>query len=968
MNSLVRRLTTLVLVASMLVLVYPTPLRARAQDEYPVAQLMEDMSSAAKVGQLFLVTFPGADIADESVIAGLIRDYHIGGVVLLPENGNIINEGNTPLQVATLSWRLQQVAFNATEPATQTLPGAGPPPGPFVPLFIAASHEGNGAPHTSVVNGMTPLPSAMALGATWDPSYAETMGRIVGQELRSLGINMLLGPSLDVLEIPRPESAGDLGIRTFGGDPFWVGRMGQMYVRGVHEGAEGQVAVVAKHFPGMGSSDRSLDEEISTVQRTLDRLRQVDLAPFAAVAQAADPQAQPDGVMVSHIRFRGLEGGRFVTTRPASVDSQLLQRLLALPELAGWREAGGVTVSDGLGVRALQRFYDPSEQAFNSRRIAQEAFLAGNDVLLLSQFGLTDDWNDQINNVVSTITFFRDKYDSDPSFQTLVDAAVARILRLKLALYDDSFVLSDTQPDALRIGVQLGGHREALAAVARDAITLLSPPTPDLVPAPPTPEDDIVIFVDSREERPCAACQPVPLIAPQALQDTIVRLYGPDTTGQIDPALVSSYSLDDLEEYLDAPVLPEPTPSPEGSDITPALAARVEIALGAADWVIFAMLGPRGDPAPPETVTRFLAERAGALRNPNLVVIAYDAPYYLDATEISKLSAYYVAYGHVDPIIEASVRALFGEFGPTGAPPVSVAGIGYNLVAQVSPDPEQTITLEYAVGEPLEEGEPTPTPESADEGEPTPEPPEIQVGTSLRMRTSAILDHNGNPVPDGTPVQFFFSYPQEGLEQSITAPSREGIAETTLRLERTGQLDIAVQSDPLPRTVVLQITIGEEGPAIIVPITRTPRPTQLPTPTDTPEPSPVPQDTPVPTVTPVEQVEETEPEEPPAAVDDEGPGLADLILALTAAVAVASVGFYLARLTNEMTSRALRTALWCLLGGLVLYTAYLLYTPGAAWLRERSGVWASGWVTLVGGSVPLVITLLLSRLRSPAQH
>ena len=109
------------------------------------------------------------------------------------------------------------------------------------------------------------------------------------------------------------------------------------------------------------------------------------------------------------------------------------------------------------------------------------------------------------------------------------------------------------------------------------------------------------------------------------------------------------------------------------------------------------------------------------------------------------------------------------------------------------------------------------------------------------MRTSVILDHNGRPVPDGTPVQFFFSYPQEGLEQSITAPSprraRRGYPQAQ---SRTGQLDIAVQSDPFPRTVVLQITIAVEGPAIIVPITPTPRPTPVPTMTETPVPSPAP--------------------------------------------------------------------------------------------------------------------------------
>jgi len=341
---------TLALVAAVLISLL-SPGVTRAQEEDRVALLMESMSSAAKVGQLFLVTFPGAELADDALIAALIRDYHVGGVVLLSDNGNIVNEGDTPTQVVTLTGQLQQAAWEATQPVTVTFEEE-PPADPFIPLFIAVSHEGNGMPFTGIANGTTQLPSAMALGATWNPTHAETVGRIVGQELGALGVNMLLGPSLDVLDDPRPESAGDLGVRAFGGEPFWVGQMGQAYIRGVHEGGGERVAVVAKHFPGLGASDRSLDEEVSTVQRTLEKLRQIDLAPFSAVAQADDPLARPDGMMVSHIRFQGLEGGRFVKTRPISVDSQVLQRLLGLPELAGWREEGGVTVSDGVGVRA----------------------------------------------------------------------------------------------------------------------------------------------------------------------------------------------------------------------------------------------------------------------------------------------------------------------------------------------------------------------------------------------------------------------------------------------------------------------------------------------------------------------------------------------------------------------------------------------------------------------------------------
>ncbi len=971
MPKLRTRLIALILVV-VVSLPFVPPAGLRAQED-EVAQLMAQMSSAAKVGQLFVVTFPGSEIDERAAIAELIRDYKVGGVLLKPEHGNINNDGNTPAQVARLVNSLQDTAWQATRPVTDTVSD------PFVPLLVAVNQEGNGMPHTSIVSGTTSLPSQMALGATWNVSHTATVGHIVGRELSAMGVNMVFGPSLDVLENPRPASSGDLGVRSFGGEPFWVGQMGKAYIAGVHQGSEDRVAVIAKHFPGLGSSDRSLDEEISTVQRTLEKLKQVDLAPFFAVAQARDPASRPDGVMTAHIRFQGLEGGRFITTSPISVDSSVLRRLLALPEMLDWREAGGVTVSDELGLRALQRFYAPGEQTFNHRRIAQDAFLAGNDLLLLSQFSLGGEWEEQVANIKSTITFFVEKYEGDPSFQVQVDEAVARILRMKLSLYDGSFAYEDVQGDTEVLDDLMRPDIEAVSAIARNAATLLSPPSPDLVPAAPTRDDRIVIFTDARSHRPCATCQPVPYIDPQVLEQTMVELYGPDATGQVEPRLISSFTFADLIAEMDAPA-PTPTPTPiPGEIVTPTIPilSPVGAALQDADWIIFGMLNPTGAPPESAAVQRFLAERVDALRGPNVVLMAYDIPYALDATEISKLSAYYALYDHQLASVRASVRALFGEFAPVGHPPVSVVGINYDLLTQTSPDPQQIIPVYYAltdrvaenegateppvgeqpVPEPTEEGQPPGEPET--EVQPTPEP-RLERGDQIRLRTGVVLDRNGNVVPDGTPVQFVFSYPQEGLEQSVVAPTQDGVSETSLTLDRTGRLDISVQADPVPRRVALQITIQEGGAATIV--TPTPTPTATPTPTPIPSPEPTSTAELIASPTPL-GAGETE------AGDGDGPGsrgrmhVLDLMLALLGALVVSGSGYHLMRQEDRTVTRALRTALWCMVGGLALY---LIYAFGLAYLGLFGGNaqrWVAGGAALVGSAVFLLSAWLVDRRR-----
>ena len=126
----------------------------------------------------------------------------------------------------------------------------------YAPLLIGISQEGDGVPDDQILSGVTPLPNEMAIGATWKTENAEQVGSVLGTELSAMGFNLYLGPSLDVVEAPNPSARSDLGTRSSGGDPYWVGRMGQAYISGLHAGSNGRMIVVAKHFPGRGGSDR----------------------------------------------------------------------------------------------------------------------------------------------------------------------------------------------------------------------------------------------------------------------------------------------------------------------------------------------------------------------------------------------------------------------------------------------------------------------------------------------------------------------------------------------------------------------------------------------------------------------------------------------------------------------------------------------------------------------------------------
>ncbi len=85
----------------------------------------------------------------------------------------------------------------------------------------------------------------------------------------------------------------------------------------------------------------------------------------------------------------------------------------------------------------------------------------------------------------------------------------------------------------------------------------------------------------------------------------------------------------------------------------------------------------------------FLENRSDLIREKLVVVFSAGTPFGLDATEFSKVDAFYSLYSYSPPFIEAAARVLFLEMAPGGASPVSIPGVGYDLIMATSPNPEQ---------------------------------------------------------------------------------------------------------------------------------------------------------------------------------------------------------------------------------------------------------------------------------------
>jgi beta-N-acetylhexosaminidase len=785
----------LIIAIGMASLVPPVSAQAANASQNSVAMekaktLLETMSPEEKVGQLFLVTFQGTQTGEDSNIYKLITEQHVGGVVLRADNDNFAGADETVMAAHDTIMSLQQLNWQYGYSGKGQNASGTQQADHYVPLFVGITQEGDLAPYDQILNGLTILPNEMAIGATWDPQNAETVGSILGAELKTLGINLVFGPSLDVLDVVNTDVGEDLGVRSFGGDPYWVAEMGQAYIKGVHNGSNNKIAVIAKHFPGRGESDRQPEDEVATVRKSLEQLKQIELAPFFAVTnQTNDPQEIAEGLLLSHIRYQGFQGNIRATTRPVSFDATALNQLMGLAEFSNWQDSGGVLVSDDLGSAAVKKFFDPSNTGFDARQVIRNALLAGNDLLYTGNIVATGDV-DTYSTIVRTHEYFVQKYNEDSAFKQRVDEAVLRVLTLKYKLYP-TFSYSLVVSPLFNLD-SLGKSDQKIFEIARQSVTLVSPELTDIdsvLAEPPQSNERIVFISDLVPQRQCSTCPEQNVFLADNLRKAVERLYGPGAGEQIQNYRLSAYTFENLNQLLDNSEAPEFM----NSDLT------------TANWIVISFTDFHRSSEDAILFRRLFSEKPELTRNKKIIGFAFNAPYYLDATDISKFTAYYAVYSKIPVFVDVAARILFQEITPTGVLPVSVTSVGYDLITATTPDPGQIIPLmvdEEALSDDAgENGE-------IDAGEAL----IFKEGDSIPLTTGVILDHNGNKVPDGTVVRFIMSTPTNiGTSEQIETQTRDGVAKTIYRLQTSGQYTIRVTADPAITSQILSLDITNSG-------------------------------------------------------------------------------------------------------------------------------------------------------------
>ncbi|WAO86299.1 Beta-glucosidase [Fusarium falciforme] len=188
---------------------------------------------------------------------------------------------------------------------------------------ITTSDGPHGVRGTSFFNGPRGmlLPSATAMGATFDPELIHAAGELLAAEAKEKNCHVLLAPTVCIQRSPLLGR----GFEAFAEDPWLSGTIASAYVNGAQSHG---VACSIKHFAAHDQSTMAVEDDVRASERTL---REMHLLPF----QLAVKNASPWAFMMAYNKINGIH---------ATENSWLIN--LVLRQDWGW---DGLVMSDWFG-------------------------------------------------------------------------------------------------------------------------------------------------------------------------------------------------------------------------------------------------------------------------------------------------------------------------------------------------------------------------------------------------------------------------------------------------------------------------------------------------------------------------------------------------------------------------------------------------------------------------------------------
>jgi len=288
-----------------------------------------------RIGQMMIIGFRGTEISEDSYLVKVFRDVRVGGLTLYKRN--ILNPEQTKKLISSLQYYSS------------------------IPLFMTVTAEGGRINRLKSKQGFSDILSPKELGKIQDYKVTEQEALKLSRELKWLGFNMNFAPVVDVDINPKNPIIGALG-RSFSSDYQQVILHAQAFIEAHHQN---DIIIVAKHFPGHGSSKKDSHLEITDVT---DTYQKEELIPYKSLQE----KGLLDAVMTAHIVNRKID-----KDCPATLSSNFLQGILR--DQIGFQ---GVIISDDIEMGAISKYY-----SFEDALI--RAINAGCDIILISNNSLS---------------------------------------------------------------------------------------------------------------------------------------------------------------------------------------------------------------------------------------------------------------------------------------------------------------------------------------------------------------------------------------------------------------------------------------------------------------------------------------------------------------------------------------------------------------------------------------------------
>ncbi|WP_417871976.1 glycoside hydrolase family 3 N-terminal domain-containing protein [Winogradskyella sp.] len=321
----------------------PNPLLTKdaALQQKWVDSVYNAMTLKERVGQLFMVqVFSKNDGKANSKIVDLIKNEHIGGVIYSTGGPHRQAKLNNLLQAASK-----------------------------VPLLVGMDAEWG---LSMRLDSTYAFPWNMTLGAITNDSLVEQTGRQIGEHCKRLGVHFNFAPVVDINTNPKNPIIGN---RSFGEDRDNVTAKGLAFMNGMQSAG---VLANAKHFPGHGDTEDDSHKTLPTVSFSEKRIDSIELYPYRKLIKEG-----LSSVMVAHLNIPSLEKRRGF---PSS-----LSKLIVTDILKGELGFKGLIFTDALTMKGAADYVEKNLDGISTSTFSKGgeidlmAFLAGNDVLLMSE-------------------------------------------------------------------------------------------------------------------------------------------------------------------------------------------------------------------------------------------------------------------------------------------------------------------------------------------------------------------------------------------------------------------------------------------------------------------------------------------------------------------------------------------------------------------------------------------------------